>query len=57
MMLAVRRASVTVVVGVFGKAGLIRVGRGRISLGDRSGLAEFACGCYRTIKAAAPHYA
>lgn len=56
MMLAVRRASVTVVVGVFERAGLIRAERGRISLGDRNGLAEFACPCYPIVRASAPQY-
>ena len=56
MMLAVRRASVTVVVGVFDRAGLIVAKRGRISLADRDGLAEVACDCYKVIRASAPKY-
>jgi CRP-like cAMP-binding protein len=56
MMLAVRRASVTVVVGVFARAGLIVAKRGRISLADREGLSELACDCYRIIRATAPKY-
>ena len=56
IMLAVRRASVTVVVGVFNRAGLIVAQRGRISLGDRDGLIEVACDCYAAITAAAPKY-
>jgi CRP-like cAMP-binding protein len=56
MMLAVRRASVTVVVGVFARAGLIVAKRGTISVADRPGLAEFACDCYRIIRASAPNY-
>ena len=56
MMLAVRRASVTVVVGVFNRAGLIIAERGRISLADREGLTEVACDCYQVIRAAAPAY-
>ena len=56
MMLAVRRASVTTVVGIFARAGLIDAKRGQISLADRAGLAEFACGCYEVIRASAPVY-
>lgn len=56
MMLAVRRASVTVVVGVFNRAGLLVAERGRISVGDRKGLLEVACECYEVIEAAAPVY-
>lgn len=56
MMLAVRRASVTVVVGVFNRAGLITAERGKLSLADREGLAEVACDCYEVIRAAAPTY-
>jgi CRP-like cAMP-binding protein len=56
MMLAVRRASVTVVVGVFDRAGYIKAERGRISLADRAGLTEIACDCYKVIRAAAPKY-
>lgn len=56
MMLAVRRASVTVVVGVFARGGLIVAKRGTISIADREGLTEFACDCYRVIRAAAPNY-
>ena len=56
MMLAVRRASVTVVVGVFNRAGLISAERGRISLADREGLTDVACDCYKAIRAAAPTY-
>ncbi|MDQ3937253.1 MAG: Crp/Fnr family transcriptional regulator [Chloroflexota bacterium] len=56
MMLAVRRASVTVVVGEFERAGLINAERGRISLADGDGLSECACECYNVIRAAAPRY-
>ena len=56
MMLAVRRASVTVVVGLFNRAGLIVAERGKISLADREGLMEVACDCYKVIRAAAPTY-
>jgi hypothetical protein len=52
MMLAVRRASVTVVVGVFARAGLITAKRGRVGLLDRAGLKEFACTCYEVIRSA-----
>jgi CRP-like cAMP-binding protein len=56
MMLAVRRASVTVVVGTFQRAGLIRTERGRISIADRDGLAGVACPCYLIVRGAAPQY-
>lgn len=57
MMLAVRRASVTVVVGKFHRAGLIRAERGVISIVDADGLAALACTCYEVVRAAAPSYA
>lgn len=56
MMLAVRRASVTVVVGLFARAGLIDAKRGLISLSDRAGLEELACNCYNVIRASSPRY-
>jgi CRP-like cAMP-binding protein len=52
MMLGVRRASVTVVVGGFVSAGLIVAERRRINVADRDGLKEYACGCYEIIRAA-----
>jgi CRP-like cAMP-binding protein len=54
MMLAVRRASVTVVVGVFDRAGLIVAERGKLSLADRAGLTEVACECYAVIRELSP---
>lgn len=56
MMLAVRRASVTVVVGVFNRAGVIVSKRGTISLADRDGLGQMACECYEVIRAIGPTY-
>ena len=50
MMLGVRRASVTVVVGGFGAAGLIVAERRRINLADPEGLREYACSCYEVIR-------
>ena len=50
MMLGVRRASVTVVVGGFVAAGLIVAERRRISLADPEGLRGYACPCYRVIQ-------
>jgi CRP-like cAMP-binding protein len=52
MMLGVRRASVTGVVGRFEAAGLIDAARRRISLADRTGLEEYACSCYEELRAA-----
>jgi CRP-like cAMP-binding protein len=52
IMLGVRRASVTVVVGSFQAAGLVRAERGRISLASRTGLLEASCSCYEVIRGA-----
>jgi CRP-like cAMP-binding protein len=52
MMLGVRRASVTVVVGAFAAAGLLRAERGRISIVDRDSLLKSACACYEVIRRA-----
>jgi CRP-like cAMP-binding protein len=52
MMLGVRRASVTVVVGGFEAAGLIETKRRRISVIDPDGLRELSCSCYDIIRRA-----
>lgn len=49
-MLAVRRASVTVVAGTLQKAGLIRYSRGQMTILDRLGLEETTCECYMLVK-------
>jgi CRP-like cAMP-binding protein len=51
-MLAVRRSSVTNVVGIFARAGLITTQRGLISIADTEGLRGFACECYEIVRAA-----
>ncbi len=53
-MLAVRRPSVTTVVGIFVRAGLITAQRGLISISDREGLRGFTCECYDIVKAGTP---
>ena len=50
MMLGVRRASVTVVVGGFVAAGLIVAERRRINVADPEGLRSYACNCYEVIR-------
>jgi CRP-like cAMP-binding protein len=52
MMLAVRRAGITVAAGSLQKAGLIRYGRGRIEITDRPGLESAACECYGIVRRA-----
>ncbi len=51
-MLGVRRESVTGGAVKLQKAGLIRYGRGRISVVDRPGLEHAACECYSVVKQA-----
>jgi CRP-like cAMP-binding protein len=50
MMLAVRRAGVTVAAGSLERAGFIRSHRGIINIPDRERLEEAACECYRLIR-------
>lgn len=49
-MLGVRRAGVTVALGVLKRQGLIANGRGSITIADRAGLERASCECYRVIK-------
>ncbi|MGH8619015.1 MAG: Crp/Fnr family transcriptional regulator [Burkholderiales bacterium] len=51
-MIGARRPAVTLVVGVLQKAGLIRAGRGRITLLDRDRMEAAACECYPIIRRA-----
>jgi CRP-like cAMP-binding protein len=46
IMLGVRRAGVTVAMGVLQAAGILRYTRGRVTVLDRSRLEEASCGCY-----------
>ena len=52
-MLAVRRSSVTSVVGIFARAALIENHRGLITIADREGLRGFSCECYEVVRQAA----
>ena len=49
-MLGVQRSSVSLVVRALQTAGLIRQGRGVISVSDRAGLEEVTCECYGAIR-------
>jgi CRP-like cAMP-binding protein len=50
IMLGVQRSSVTEVLHPLQEKGLIRNGRGKISVVDRLGLEATSCECYRTVK-------
>jgi CRP-like cAMP-binding protein len=50
LMLCVYRPSVTVVAGALQRAGIIRYGRGLITVLDRGALEATACDCYNRVK-------
>ena len=50
MMLAVRRAGVTVAAGSLQKSGFIRYDQGRIRITDRRGLEAAACECHAIVR-------
>ena len=49
-MLGVRRAGVTVAMGILERQGLLAHGRGSVTIVDRPGLEKAACECYRTVR-------
>jgi CRP-like cAMP-binding protein len=49
-MLGVQRTTINMVERTFQRAGLIEIGRGRISIVDIEGLHEVACDCYNRIE-------
>jgi CRP-like cAMP-binding protein len=55
-MLAVRRASVTTVVGIFTRANLTTAQRGLITVADRAGLRSLTCECYEIVRKATPSF-
>jgi CRP-like cAMP-binding protein len=54
-LLGTRRASVTVAAGLLQRAGLIRTGRGEITIVDRKGLESMSCECYRIVRDGVRH--
>ena len=52
LMLGVRRAGVTVAMGVLQAEGLVRYVRGRVTIIDRPRLEEASCGCYHVTRTA-----
>ena len=50
IMLGVRRASVTEVLGPLHEKGLVSNSRGMITILDRGGLEKLSCECYRKVK-------
>jgi CRP-like cAMP-binding protein len=49
-MLGVARTGVTMAAGAVQRSGLIRYGRGRITIVDSAALADASCECYRIVK-------
>ena len=49
-MLGVRRPGVTVALGTFKKAGLVRYRHGKIEILDQAGLEDAACECYGDVR-------
>ena len=49
-LLGTRRASITVAAGLLQRAGLIKIGRGRITIQDAPGLAAMSCECYSILR-------
>lgn len=54
--LAVRRSSVTDVVGAFTRGGLTGSSRGLITITDATGMGKLVCECYDVVRAATPTY-
>jgi CRP-like cAMP-binding protein len=52
LMLGVRRAGVSVAMGMLQSAGVLQYARGRVAVLDRAKLEEAACGCYRITQVA-----
>ena len=50
LMLGVNRPGVTIAAGMLSRAGLIRYGRGRMTITDRPGLEAATCECYHTVR-------